>query len=88
MKYAIGIDLGTCNSATTRLHESGHSVMIQNADGKALTPSVVNFSDGGEVYFGEGLSSMRLKIPFRALSGIWGQIRLGRYEKVSIIQLS
>ena len=53
MKYAIGIDLGTCNSATTRLHESGHSVMIQNADGKALTPSVVNFSDGGEVYFGE-----------------------------------
>lgn len=44
MKYAIGIDLGTCNSAVTHLNSSGNSDIIVNDLGEALTPSVVNFT--------------------------------------------
>ncbi len=40
---AVGIDLGTTNSAMACLDESGRSVMIRNAEGELLTPSIVLF---------------------------------------------
>ena len=43
MKYVIGIDLGTCNSAVTHINSSGKSEIIKNDRGEPLTPSVVNF---------------------------------------------
>ncbi|HUY34048.1 MAG TPA: Hsp70 family protein [Pirellulales bacterium] len=42
---AVGIDLGTTYSAVAWLQDSGKSAMIANADGDALTPSVVLFDD-------------------------------------------
>jgi molecular chaperone DnaK len=41
---AVGIDLGTTNSAMACLDESGRSTMIRNAEGEMLTPSIVLFS--------------------------------------------
>ncbi len=46
---AVGIDLGTTNSAVAWIDEKGHSVMIRNTEGELLTPSVVLFSDSETV---------------------------------------
>ena len=42
---AVGIDLGTTNSAVAWIDEKGHSVMISSREGELLTPSVVLFDD-------------------------------------------
>jgi len=41
----IGIDLGTTFSVIAYVDESGKSVVLRNAEGEILTPSVVLFSD-------------------------------------------
>ncbi len=43
--YAVGIDLGTTYSAVARIDETGRTVMVRNAQGDILTPSVVLFDD-------------------------------------------
>lgn len=52
MAKAVGIDLGTTNSALAVL-EGGEPTIIVNAEGARTTPSVVAFSKGGEVLVGE-----------------------------------
>ncbi len=52
MARAVGIDLGTTNSAVAVL-EGGEPTIIANAEGGRTTPSVVAFSKGGEVLVGE-----------------------------------
>src|SRR5918994_586787 len=52
MARAVGIDLGTTNSAVAVL-EGGEPNIIANAEGGRTTPSVVAFSKGGEVLVGE-----------------------------------
>jgi molecular chaperone DnaK len=52
MARAVGIDLGTTNSAVAVL-EGGEPTIIANAEGGRTTPSVVAFSKSGEVLVGE-----------------------------------
>src|SRR5829696_6724489 len=52
MARAVGIDLGTTNSAVSVL-EGGEPSIIANAEGGRTTPSVVAFSKNGEVLVGE-----------------------------------
>ena len=52
MARAVGIDLGTTNSAIAVL-EGGEPTIIPNAEGARTTPSVVAFSKTGEVLVGE-----------------------------------
>lgn len=52
MARAVGIDLGTTNSAIAVL-EGGEPTIIANAEGMRTTPSVVAFSKSGEVLVGE-----------------------------------
>ncbi|QPK94365.1 molecular chaperone DnaK [Actinomyces sp. zg-332] len=51
MGRAVGIDLGTTNSAIAVL-EGGEPTIIANAEGERTTPSVVAFSKSGEVLVG------------------------------------
>jgi molecular chaperone DnaK len=52
MARAVGIDLGTTNSAVAVL-EGGEPTIIANAEGGRTTPSVVAFAKNGEILVGE-----------------------------------
>ncbi|HEX8868671.1 MAG TPA: molecular chaperone DnaK, partial [Lentzea sp.] len=52
MATAVGIDLGTTNSAIAVV-EGGQPTVIANAEGSRTTPSVVAFTDSGERLVGQ-----------------------------------
>ena len=52
MGKVIGIDLGTTNSCVS-IMEGGEPVVIPNQEGSRITPSVVAFTDKGEVLVGQ-----------------------------------
>src|SRR5467141_155004 len=52
MPKVIGIDLGTTNSCVA-IMEGGDPVVITNAEGSRITPSVVAFTDSGERLVGQ-----------------------------------
>ncbi|HHH20319.1 MAG TPA: molecular chaperone DnaK, partial [Nitratifractor sp.] len=52
MSRPIGIDLGTTNSAVA-VYESGEAKIIPNKEGRNTTPSIVAFTDKGDVLVGE-----------------------------------
>ena len=52
MSKAIGIDLGTTNSAVAVV-QNGDRVVIPNQEGSRTTPSVVAFTDKGERLTGQ-----------------------------------
>src|SRR5207245_8002301 len=52
MSKIIGIDLGTTNSVVA-IMEGGKPVVIPNAEGLRTTPSVVAFTEKGELLVGQ-----------------------------------
>src|SRR3954451_10371965 len=53
MARAVGIDLGTTNSAVAAVTEGGHAEVIPNAEGGRVTPSVVAFTEDGQRLVGQ-----------------------------------
>jgi molecular chaperone DnaK len=53
MAKAVGIDLGTTNSAVAATMEGGRAEIIPNAEGGRTTPSVVAFTDDGQRLVGQ-----------------------------------
>ena len=51
-EYIIGIDLGTTNSCVAVV-EGGEPVIIANSEGKRTTPSVIGFTEDGEIKIGD-----------------------------------
>ncbi len=64
----IGIDLGTTNSVVAVV-EGGEAKVIQNAEGNRLTPSVVAFTDKGELV-GEPAKRQAVTNPKRTVYSI------------------
>src|SRR5437899_6742221 len=69
MPRAVGIDLGTTNSVVAVL-EGGEPLVIPNAEGSRITPSVVGFSKTGEVLVGEVASRQAIMNPDRTIRSI------------------
>ena len=69
MPRAVGIDLGTTNSVVAVL-EAGEPVVIPNAEGSRITPSVIGFSKTGEVLVGEVAKRQAITNPDRTVRSI------------------
>src|SRR5256884_51342 len=69
MPRAVGIDLGTTNSVVAVL-EAGEPVVIPNAEGSRITPSVVGFSKTGEILVGEVAKRQAITNPDRTVRSI------------------
>ncbi len=65
----IGIDLGTTNSVVSVM-EGGEAKVIPNQEGNRLTPSVVAFTDKGEVLVGEPAKRQAVTNPKRTVYSI------------------
>ena len=69
MAKVIGIDLGTTNSVVAVM-EGGEPVVIANAEGSRLTPSVVGFSKTGERLVGQVAKRQAISNADRTISSI------------------
>jgi len=81
MAKVIGIDLGTTNSVVAFM-EGGEPVVIPNAEGSRLTPSVVGFSKTGERLVGQLAKRQAVSNPERTISSI--KRHMGTDYKVKI----
>lgn len=81
MSKVIGIDLGTTNSVVAVM-EGGEPVVISNAEGSRLTPSVVGFSKTGEILVGQLAKRQAVSNPKRTIVSI--KRHMGTDYKVSI----
>jgi molecular chaperone DnaK len=73
MPRAVGIDLGTTNSVVSVL-EGGEPLVIPNAEGSRITPSVVGFSKTGEILVGEVAKRQAITNPDRTVRSIKRQM--------------
>ena len=69
MKKILGIDLGTTNSCAA-VYEKGDSHIIINKEGKQTTPSVVAFTDKGEILVGESAKRQMITNPKKTIYSI------------------
>ena len=81
MSKVIGIDLGTTNSVVAVM-EGGEPVVIPNAEGSRLTPSVVGFSKTGEILVGQLAKRQAVSNPNRTVVSI--KRHMGSDYKVNI----
>ncbi len=69
MAKPLGIDLGTTNSAMA-VYENGEAKIIANKEGKNTTPSVVAFTDKGEVLVGDPAKRQMVTNPEKTIYSI------------------
>jgi molecular chaperone DnaK len=81
MARAVGIDLGTTNSAVAVL-EGGEPTIIANAEGGRTTPSVVAFAKNGEVLVGEIAKRQAVTNVDRTIRSVKRQIGTNWSQKI------
>lgn len=69
MAKVIGIDLGTTNSAMA-VYEGNEAKVIANKEGKNTTPSIVAFTDKGEILVGEPAKRQAVTNPQKTIYSI------------------
>ncbi len=83
MGKIIGIDLGTTNSCVAVM-EGGQAKVIENAEGSRTTPSVVAFTDEGEVLVGQAAKRQQITNPHNTLSAV--KRLIGRRYEEKVVQ--
>ena len=92
METIIGIDLGTTNSLCS-FFQNEQPILIPNAHGEVLTPSVVGILDNGEVVIGSAAKELRVTKPaqtascFKRYMGTDRELTVGK-KKYSSTELS
>ncbi|MFP6763794.1 MAG: Hsp70 family protein, partial [Planctomycetaceae bacterium] len=66
----VGIDLGTSYSAVARLDEEGAATILENSQGRLVTPSVLILADEGHVIVGPSPERVAEEEPARVVSSI------------------
>ncbi|MDD1653259.1 MAG: molecular chaperone DnaK [Methanomicrobiales archaeon] len=77
----LGIDLGTTNSCMA-IMEAGRPVVIPNAEGGRITPSIVAFSKEGERVVGSVAKHQAITNPQRTIMSV--KRKMGTSETISI----
>ena len=69
MSKIIGIDLGTTNSCVAIL-ENGNVKVIENAEGARTTPSIIAYTDDGEILVGQSAKRQAVTNPQNTLYAV------------------
>jgi molecular chaperone DnaK len=69
MSKVIGIDLGTTNSCVS-IMEGKNARVVENSEGKRTTPSIVAFTESGEMLVGESAKRQAVTNPNNTLFAI------------------
>ena len=83
MGKIIGIDLGTTNSCVAVL-EGGDAKVIENAEGDRTTPSIVAYTEDGEILVGQSAKRQAVTNPSNTLFAV--KRLIGRKFKDSVVQ--
>ena len=83
MGKIIGIDLGTTNSCVSVM-EGGKPKVIENAEGDRTTPSVVGYTDEGEILVGQSAKRQAVTNPQNTLFAV--KRLIGRKFKDDVVQ--
>ncbi len=89
----LGIDLGTTNSACA-IWKDGKSVLIPNAHGDYLTPSVIGIDDDGKLLVGRSARERLVSHPhktvafFKRMMGVDHRIDLGKRQRFTAVEAS
>lgn len=77
----VGIDLGTSSSALAQLGRDGQPVVLPNAEGQLITPSVILLGDEGRVVVGAASEALVNADPDRVVVGVKRQMGQAGYVK-------
>ena len=83
MGKIIGIDLGTTNSCVAVM-EGGKAKVIENAEGDRTTPSIVAFTEDGEILVGQSAKRQAVTNPHNTLYAV--KRLIGRKFKDDVVQ--
>ncbi|MRI31779.1 molecular chaperone DnaK [Endozoicomonas sp. OPT23] len=83
MGKVIGIDLGTTNSCVA-IRDGEESKVLENAEGGRTTPSIVAFTDDGEILVGQPAKRQAVTNPDNTLFAI--KRLIGRRFKDNVVQ--
>ena len=84
MTDIIGIDLGTTNSCVAIMESNGKVRVIENAEGARTTPSIVAYSNEGEILVGQSAKRQAVTNPNNTLFAI--KRLIGRRFEDPIVQ--
>ncbi|UFH49969.1 molecular chaperone DnaK [Pseudomonas sp. KNUC1026] len=83
MGKIIGIDLGTTNSCVSVL-ENGKSKVIENAEGARTTPSIIAYTNDGEILVGQSAKRQAVTNPQNTLYAV--KRLIGRRFEEQVVQ--
>ena len=83
MGKIIGIDLGTTNSCVAVL-EGGEPRVIENSEGDRTTPSIVAYTEDGEILVGQNAKRQAVTNPINTLFAV--KRLIGRKFKDDVVQ--
>ena len=83
MGKIIGIDLGTTNSCVAVL-DGDSSKVIENAEGDRTTPSIIGYTDDGEILVGQSAKRQAVTNPTNTLFAV--KRLIGRKFKDDVVQ--
>ncbi|NBX84118.1 MAG: molecular chaperone DnaK [Gammaproteobacteria bacterium] len=84
MSDIIGIDLGTTNSCVAVMESNGKVRVIENAEGNRTTPSIVAYTNDGEILVGQAAKRQAVTNPDNTLFAI--KRLIGRRFEDPIVQ--
>ena len=83
MGKIIGIDLGTTNSCVA-IMEGGKAKVIENAEGDRTTPSIIAYTEDGEILVGQPAKRQAVTNPHNTLFAV--KRLIGRQFKDDVVQ--